>query len=217
LNSYRDNNPDTEEDERLREYINKNIDLLSEQKKQSAPTHKDTQDTLESKEVYSFFLRSEYKSIDMDDISEIMQRLGFRGRRSAESGDFQNQFEPKLLKGDSIVVDHATGLMWHQAGSEETLDYFGAMEWLDDMNTKKYAGYSDWRLPTVEEVASLFETKKMNGEKQIDPVFSNGQHFVWTGDAVYPGRLWVAIFSNSSIWEELKTNTAWIRPVRSLK
>lgn len=52
------------------------------------------------------------------------------------------------------------------------------------------------------------ETKKMSGEVQIDPLFSNVQRFVWTGDAPYPGRLWLANFFNSSLWEELKTNIA---------
>jgi hypothetical protein len=121
------------------------------------------------------------------------------------------------LNGDDVVVDYASGFMWHQAGSTETLDYFVALEWIDNLNTNCYAGYSNWRLPTVEEAVSLFETKKMNGEMRIDPSFSNVQFFVWTGDAYYPGRLWVAIFSSSSLWEELKTNIAWVRPVRSMK
>lgn len=217
LNSYRDNNPDTEEDELLREYINKRIDLLMEHEKQSVLTQKDTPGTLKSKEVFGFHLRSEYRSVDLDEISEILLRLGFKGRRSAESGDFKNQFEPMSLNGDDVVVDHASGLMWHRAGSKETLDYFDALEWTNNLNIKCFAGYSDWRLPTVEEAVSLFETKKMNGEMRIDLSFSNVQLFVWTGDAYYPGRLWVAIFSGSSLWEELKTNIAWVRPVRSLR
>lgn len=87
--------------------------------------------------------RSEYKSVNMDDISEIMRHLGFKGRRSAESGDFQNQFEPKSINGDDVVVDHASGLMWYQGGSKETLDFFDVQEWIDDLNIKRFAGYSN--------------------------------------------------------------------------
>lgn len=218
LNSYRDNNPDTDEDEQLRDHINKRINLLKKHGKQSAPTaDKETLDTIRTKKISIFHLRTEYESVDMDDINDILQRLGFRGRRSAESGDFKNLFESVSFNGDNVVVDKASGLMWHQSGSEETLDFFAAQEWIDDLNIQRYAGYSDWRLPTVEEAASLFESKKMNGEMQIDPVFSDTQSVIWTGDAYYPGRIWLVLFRNSSIWEELKTNTSWVRPVRSVK
>jgi hypothetical protein len=77
--------------------------------------------------------------------------------------------------------------MRHQDGSKKALDYFEALEWIDDLNIQKYAGCSDWRLPTIEEAVSLMETKKMSAEMQIDPVFSRTQRFVWTGDIPYPG------------------------------
>jgi ubiquinone/menaquinone biosynthesis C-methylase UbiE len=221
LNSYRDNNPNSEEDERLREYIRKRIELLRERAKQYTPPHEDTQDSNKCEDLYSFHLRSEYKAIDIDDIPEIMQMLGFRvgirGKRLAESGDFKNQFEPLSITGDDVVVDHATGLMWHQSGSEEPMDFFDAQEWIDDLNIQRHAGYSDWRLPTVDEAVSLFETKKLNGKMQIDPLFSDIQSVIWTGDAYYPGRQWMAMYSNSMVWFDLKINPSWVRPVRSLR
>ena len=116
----------------MREYIRKRIELLRERAKQSTPTHEDTQDSKKSEELSSFHLRSKYKAIDIDDIPEIMQTLGFRvgirGKRLAESGDFKNQFEPLSITGDDVVVDRATGLMWHQSGSEEPMDFFDAQE-----------------------------------------------------------------------------------------
>ena len=210
-------NPDTDEDEQMREYINERIDLLKRHGKQSTLTDKVTPDIPKSKVISGYYLRSEYRSVDMDEISEIILRLGFKGRRSAESGDFKNQFEPMSVNGDDVVIDHAAGLMWHQAGSDEPLDFFIAQELIDDLNIQRYAGYSDRRLPTVEEAVSLFETKKMNKKMQINPVFSDIQRVTWTGDAYYPGRIWLALFSNSSLWEELKTNMVWVRPVRSLR
>jgi len=220
LNSYRDNSPDTEEDEQLREYINKRIDLLKEHGKQSALTDKEKPDTPKSKVIFGFRLRSEYKSIDEDDINNIYERLGFESKAKlwTKSGDFQNQFEPLSINGDDVVVDKASGLMWHQSGSEETLDFFPAQEWIDDLNIQRYAGYSDWRLPSLEEAISLYETKKMNGDMSIDPAFSSTQRFIWTGDTYYPGRIWLVIYYKRAFpWYDLKTNIGWARPVRSLQ
>lgn len=220
LNSYRDNNPQTEEDDRLRESIVEKIRYLNEQWMRSSLIRKEIQNHGIRDNVSRIRLRTEYKTVDIEEIGTIIRRLGFqtgRNGRYPEAGDFQNQFEQKSLAGNDVIMDHATGLMWHRSGSEKPLSYYDAKGWTADMNIQKYAGYSDWRIPTIEEVASLFETKKMDGQLQIDSIFSAVQSCIWTGDAPYSGRLWVAVFFSSSLWEELKTNPAWVRPVRSMR
>ena len=122
-----------------------------------------------------------------------------------------------VLEGDPIVVDESTGLMWHQSGSKETLDFFSAQTWIDDLNIRNYAGYSDWRLPTTEEAASIIETEKRNRELYIDPVFSDVQGVIWTGDTYYPGRIWLMELFRSGFADDLKIHIGWVRPVRSSK
>lgn len=216
FDSYRDNDPHSEEDEELREFVNKRIESLERRQKQSTRTAEDVPDTLRSKDVFAFHLRSEYKSVAVDEIIEILGRLGFQGRRTAESGDFPNQYEQMSIDETHVVVDHASGLMWLQAGSGEPLGYFEALAWIDDLNIRKHAGCSDWRLPTVEEVISLFETRKTDEKLRIDSIFSSVQSSIWTGDVPYPGRIWIAIFRGPGLWEELNSNIAWVRPVRSM-
>ncbi|MHC4321680.1 MAG: hypothetical protein ACYST3_05335, partial [Planctomycetota bacterium] len=50
-----------------------------------------------------------------------------------------NSFENKQLNGDSVVIDYATGLMWHQSGSDEEMDWPKAKQWVKNLNDKGYA------------------------------------------------------------------------------
>ncbi len=221
LNSYRDNSPLTAEDDKLREYINKRIAFLKEEANKfvSSSKNKETDIRHQPEKPSVFHLRSDYESIDWDGVEKIFRYLGFetRAKIRAVSGDFPNQFESMSLEGDNVVVDKATGLMWHQGGSEEPLDFFTALEWIDDLNSMRFAGYSDWRVPTAEEAASLMEIETKNGDLFIDPMFSKVQSAVWTGDSSYPGRLWLARYYRSGFADDLKIHIGWIRPVRSLK
>ena len=71
-------------------------------------------------------------------------------------------FQPKTYianrlerKTDEIIIDHATGLLWQFSGSDYSLDRQGADSYIDELNTKKHAGYDQWRLPSVNELLSL--------------------------------------------------------------
>ena len=76
-------------------------------------------------------------------------------------GTIQHLYEVKTINDDKVVIDHATGLMWHQSGSERYLAWRRAIRWVEDLNVKAYAGYNDWRMPTLEEAALLLEPTKI--------------------------------------------------------
>ncbi len=56
----------------------------------------------------------------------------------------------KEINGDKVVVDHATGLIWRQNGSDNYMIWDVAKQWVRDLDSRGYAGYSDWGVPTVE-------------------------------------------------------------------
>lgn len=64
------------------------------------------------------------------------------------------------LKADGVVEDTKTGLMWTIIDSDATkadnqcLTYDRAKAYVDDLNT---GGYTDWRLPTPEEIAGIYK------------------------------------------------------------
>ncbi|MDG6027480.1 MAG: DUF1566 domain-containing protein [Candidatus Brocadia sp.] len=73
--------------------------------------------------------------------------------------------------GEVAVYDHISGLIWQQAGSLREMNYRDAKNYISAMNKERFAGYHDWRLPTLEEAISLVEPAKKDGGLHINPVF----------------------------------------------
>lgn len=102
-----------------------------------------------------------------------------------------------------MVVDNATGLMWHQSGSDERVGLVNAKQWIEKLNNKGYAGHNDWRLPTVEEAASLLESNIKNDGLKIDTVFSHKQEWIWTGDECEIGTYeYLRGIGRLSVWNQ---------------
>ncbi len=120
------------------------------------------------------------------------------------------------INGDKVVIDHATGLMWHQPGSDENMEWENAKKWVRELNSRGYSGYSDWRLPTVEEAASLLESSKSIG-LYIDPIFSNKQERIWTGDEYGSEGAWGVYFGIGLVFWVKFASEFYVRPVRSGK
>lgn len=121
--------------------------------------------------------------LSSDDFQAMLKHFDFFDSAWNKAGrGFANQYKAKKIKGDNIIFDEASGLMWQQAGSPESMEYEAAKKWIVDLNIKGYAGYHDWRLPTLEEAYSLKEPKKNKNGLYIDPVFHSKQPWIWTCD-----------------------------------
>ena len=122
-----------------------------------------------------------------------------------------------MINSDMVVIDHTTGLMWHQSGSEEYLTWKVAKKWVAELNINGYAGYKDWRLPTLEEAATLLEPAQTN-VRYIDPIFDGKQPFIWTGDTKNSGfAAWLVSYQSGSVsWLGI-LHYRFVRPVRSIK
>jgi hypothetical protein len=132
----------------------------------------------------------------------------------------KHDYNFKTIGGDKVVVDKATGLMWHQNGSDSSMRYKKAKKWIRKLNKRGYAGYQDWRLPTVEEAASLLASSKNNSDLYIDPIFSNMQEWIWTGDEFDDGSeaAWDVSFHDGLVlWDRNVSIDSGVRPVRSVR
>ncbi len=181
---------------------------------------------IKAEEKPQIILRSSYRDLivlQVQYISNIFivnkHNYGFYGHST-----INNSFENKAVKGDSVIIDHATGLIWHQSGSDKEMDWQNAKQWVKGLNDKGYAGYSDWRLPTVEEAISLLEPNINASSLYIDPAFDAKQTGIWTGDendsAGYLDGAWSVRFSGgygggNACWVYDNANNH-VRPIRSI-
>jgi len=162
-------------------------------------------------------LRSSYSDLSVSQVQSMpnisireKNNWGFYGHST-----INHSYGLKVINGDKVVIDHATGLMWHQNGSDK-LKWNVAKQWVRVLNSRGHAGYSDWRLPTVEEAASLLESSKSNG-LYIDPGFSNKQEWIWTGDEYGSEGAWGVYFGNGLVFWVNFASEFYVRPVRSGK
>ncbi len=71
--------------------------------------------------------------------------------------------------GAQIVTDHVTGLMWQDDSS--TIETKLWQDAIDYCESSQLGSFSDWRLPTIEELVSLIDFGKM--KPSIDDIFQN--------------------------------------------
>lgn len=58
-----------------------------------------------------------------------------------------------MAAGERVFVDEQTGLMWQGQDNGSDISWPAAKDYCQDLN---YAGFSDWRMPTQEELATLY-------------------------------------------------------------
>jgi len=124
------------------------------------------------------------RGLSKDDVKEMLGWYNFYDSVWNKGGDFTNNYEAQVINGDKVVIDHATGLMWHQSGSLQKMNWGETYQWISELNRQEYAGYRNWRLPTIDEAVTLLESSKFGGENglYIDSIFDSRQKLIWTSD-----------------------------------
>jgi hypothetical protein len=162
-------------------------------------------------------LRKFPKSCSEDDVNRMLKRYNFYAINRNEKGIFNNTLETGTIRNDKVIISHNTGLMWHQSGSIQPIEWYKGDEWVSELNGDAYAGYSDWRLPTVEEAASLLKVRENNTDLLIDPYFSSQQASIWTCDSHGMYLAWKIRFTYGHVYVQYASCNIHLRPVRSCK
>lgn len=129
---------------------------------------------------------------------KMLAGRGFYDRKLNKNGrGFANQFEPVECQWESLIIDENSGLTWQQSGSQY-YTYKEAQEYIEELNNTHYAGYSNWRLPTLEEAMSLLEPNKNKDGLYINHIFDKTQWAIWTSDKNSASFVWVVYFFNGT-------------------
>ena len=95
-----------------------------------------------------------------------------------------------LKRDDGTIYDSVTSVTWMANDSfldlEKDVSYSEAEDYVKETNEKKVGGYSDWRIPSIQEASSIFNKEKLNkdskgGDIFLDSVFPPGAaNCTWT-------------------------------------
>ena len=108
------------------------------------------------------------------------------------------------------VYAWSTGAPWNPDGSA-FFSFLGALNGLGS-----FAGHSDWRLPTADELYSIVDGMRLN--PAIDPVVGPTKPSVYWSSSTYqddPGRAWSAFFAFGATTTSSKAFSSYVRAVRS--
>ena len=127
-------------------------------------------------------LRNESMELSTFDVNAMIVKSGFFEKNRNPSGKgFSHKYQFQEISGYKVVYDENSRLMWQQSGSDGRMESEDANKYINELNKKRYAGFSDWRLPKLEEAMGLMEAEKKN-RLYIDPIFDGKQDWIWTAD-----------------------------------
>ena len=120
----------------------------------------------------------------------------------------------ELVMNDEAVLDKETGLVWERSPRTQKMTWYTA---IFNSYTKEVGGRKGWRLPTVEELASLVDTTQSNPTLPAGHPFLNVQlDWYWsaTTDADSASRAWFVVFNDGDVLIFDKSNDAYMWCVR---
>jgi len=155
------------------------------------------------------------KKLSGADAAQMIRERNFYDSNYWHGKGIHHEYELKTINDNNIVIDHTTGLVWKQWGSRY-MYYQEAEKYINYLNHKQFAGYNDWRLPTLEEAMSLMEPK-MKRRLYIDPIFNEVSPWIWTADQPAKSRVWVVYFNRGNCDQhDIDDESVHMQAVRSL-
>ena len=152
----------------------------------------------------------------------------------------------RLVDSALVVVDKQTNLVWEKkttaVGSgqnsgdlhdvDNIYDWCEATgnnegprclendtSWIGKVNAEAFAGFSNWRVPTREELLSIVDTSVATCDRStpcIDAIFGPTQASeYWSSTEVSPNVAWIVIFSSGNLMFGTKSDRALVRAVRN--
>jgi len=145
-------------------------------------------------------------------------------KRAKDLFDADELWRPKnpvpgalMDNGDGTILDATTNLLWEQGGSPYPGTWNEAQDYANSLNRKAFAGFSDWRLPTVNELMSLFIENADPYQFCLEPIFDPAKQRIWSADKKSYVAAWYADVEFGFVWWQDFTCFFHARVVRSAK
>ncbi|CAN2043950.1 exported hypothetical protein [Candidatus Magnetomoraceae bacterium gMMP-13] len=137
----------------------------------------------------------------------------------AVRGGQSESYDNFVINGDGTITDTKTGLMWQQATAPNKMNWKDALAYCENLTL---AGYSDWRLPDIKELASIVDLTRYMPAIDINYFPDTVSDFYWSSvsndqDGYYSvSSTWVVKFNYGGYegWLE-KWASYYVRAVRS--
>ena len=131
--------------------------------------------------------------------------------------------------GDGTITDTKTGLIWKRclegqsgsdcaSGSAEAFTWQQALQRAQTVNSSGgFAGFSDWRLPTIKELSSLVEHQCVDPAINLTRFPNASSDGLWSSSAVAGNTeyAWSVGFSDGNAFWDYEGNLNRLRLVRS--
>jgi len=132
------------------------------------------------------YLRTTPMTYTKKQVIDMIQKYNFYEAQFNPNGGYPNRF---VDNRNGTITDNETLIMWQKSGTREMVSWKKAPEYIDRLNNRKFAGYSDWRLPTLEELLTLTEPRHSRQGLYISSFFSQKQGIVASSDSCnYDGK-----------------------------
>jgi hypothetical protein len=143
------------------------------------------------------FLPHKGRIIHESEVPSIITKYDFVESKYNPEGTFHCTL--RKTAEDDTAVDLTTGIRWQFAGSDIS-SFRQLQSWIKENNKEIFAGFEDWRLPTIEETLSLLRREKGEHGSYIHPCFDSKQGYVFTADRRKPGGYWFVDFRQARVY-----------------
>lgn len=142
-------------------------------------------------------LNSAPRDLQATDVDAIIRAGNFFDTQYNPKGRFTNFL---VDNHDGLTVtDKVTGIMWQRGGCDIN-SIRKIQSYVKKMNDSRFAGYGNWRLPSMEEALSLMEAQQNDKGLYLHKCFSADQPFIFLAGRRDPGGYWFCDYKQGTIY-----------------
>ena len=146
------------------------------------------------------------KTVQLNDQSNVseeahikasLSKYNFYDSTRNQTGSFDNFLVDN--EDNKTITDKVTGLMWQQSGEDLTSIRKMRVR-VDRLNQDGFAGFSDWRIPTLEEALSLMTPDVKENDLHMNTCFKDDTPFIFVAEERKPGGYWFCDYKQGTVF-----------------